>query len=109
MDFRRPVQAVVPGAQGRVLAVLAETTGELSLRTVARLVEVSPAQASRILPGLARPLREAGLSRVTVSLDSLDPGRFQELSGARGSVAEADVLEAASAEAVERDAVAVPK
>jgi predicted nucleotidyltransferase len=54
MDFRRPVQAVVPGAQGRVLAVLAETTGELSLRTVARLAEVSPAQASRILPRLAR-------------------------------------------------------
>lgn len=54
VDFRRPVQAVVPGAQGRVLAVLAETTGELSLRTVSRLAGVSPAQASRILPGLVQ-------------------------------------------------------
>ncbi len=52
MDFAHPVQAVIPGAQGRVLAVLAETTAELSLRTVARLAAVSPAQASRLLPGL---------------------------------------------------------
>jgi predicted nucleotidyltransferase len=54
VDFKRPVQAVVPGSQGRILAVLAETTGELSLRTIARLAGVSPAQASRILPQLVR-------------------------------------------------------
>ena len=52
MDFTRPVEAVIPGTQGRVLAVLAETTAELNLRTVARLASVSPAQASRVLPGL---------------------------------------------------------
>ena len=52
MDFLQPVQAVIPGTQGRVLAVLAETTAELNLRTVARLASVSPAQASRVLPGL---------------------------------------------------------
>lgn len=52
MDFRRPIEAVIPGAQGRVLAVLAETTAELNLRTVARLADVSVAQASRVLPGL---------------------------------------------------------
>ncbi|MFT7601919.1 MAG: putative nucleotidyltransferase [Acidimicrobiales bacterium] len=52
MDFMHPVQAVIPGTQGRVLAVLAETTAELNLRTVARLADVSPAQASRVLPGL---------------------------------------------------------
>jgi len=38
--------------QGRILAVLAETTAELNLRTIARLSRVSPAQASRVLPGL---------------------------------------------------------
>jgi predicted nucleotidyltransferase len=48
------VQAVVPGSQGRILAVLAETTGELSLRTIARLAGVSAAQASRILPQLVQ-------------------------------------------------------
>jgi predicted nucleotidyltransferase/DNA-binding transcriptional ArsR family regulator len=52
VDFVRPIEAVVPGAQGRVLAVLAETTGELSLRTVARLAGVSQAQVSRLMPGL---------------------------------------------------------
>lgn len=47
-----PIEAVVPGAQGRVLSVLVETTAELNLRTIARLSGVSQAQASRVLPGL---------------------------------------------------------
>ncbi len=42
----------MPGAQGRVLAVLAETTAELNLRTIAQLAGISQAQASRLLPGL---------------------------------------------------------
>lgn len=42
----------IPGAQGRILAVLAETTAELNLRTIARLSGVSLAQASRTLPSL---------------------------------------------------------
>ena len=54
MDFRRPVQSVIPGAQGRILAVLAETTAYLNLRTIALLAGTSPAQASRILPELVR-------------------------------------------------------
>lgn len=54
MDFVRPVEAIVPGAQGRVLAVMAETTAELNLRTIAELSGVSQAQASRVLPGLVR-------------------------------------------------------
>jgi hypothetical protein len=52
MDFVRPVEAIVPGAQGRVLAVMVETTAELNLRTIAQLSGVSVAQASRVLPGL---------------------------------------------------------
>lgn len=52
MDFVRPIEAIVPGAQGRLLAVLAETTAELNLRTIAQLAGVSQAQASRVLPGL---------------------------------------------------------
>jgi len=54
MDFVRPVEAIVPGAQGRVLAVLAETTAELNLRTIADLSGVSQAQVSRVLPVLVR-------------------------------------------------------
>lgn len=52
MDFRNPVEAVILGAQGRVLAVFLETNGELNLRTIARLARVSIAQVSRMLPGL---------------------------------------------------------
>lgn len=52
MDFQRPVEAVVPGAQGRILAVLVETSAELNLRTIARLSGVSVAQTSRVLPVL---------------------------------------------------------
>lgn len=52
MDFKRPVEAVVPGAQGRILAVLVETSAELNLRTIARLSDVSVAHASRVLPAL---------------------------------------------------------
>ncbi len=52
VDFRRPVEALIPGVQGRILAILAETTAELNLRTIARLADVSPAQASRVLPEL---------------------------------------------------------
>lgn len=52
MDFRRPVQAVVPGAHGRVLGVLAGVSTELNMRTIARLSGVSLAQASRVLPAM---------------------------------------------------------
>lgn len=52
MDFVRPVQAVIPGAKGRVLGVLVETTAELNLSTLARLAGVSVAQASRVMPDL---------------------------------------------------------
>lgn len=54
MDFQQPVAALIPGAHGKLLGVLAAITGELSVRTLARLAEVSPAQASRVLPELER-------------------------------------------------------
>ena len=52
MDFVRPIEAIVPGVQGRVLSVLAETTTDLNMRTIARLSDVSLAQASRVLARL---------------------------------------------------------
>lgn len=52
VDFRHPVEAVIPGAQGRVLAVLLSAGGELNLRTIARLAGVSLAQTSRVVPSL---------------------------------------------------------
>jgi predicted nucleotidyltransferase len=52
VDFRHPIETVIPGTQGRVLAALLGTSGELNLRTIARVAGVSIAQASRVLPRL---------------------------------------------------------
>lgn len=52
MDFRRPVEALIPDAQGRILGALARTTRELTLTTLADLSGVSLAHAARIVPRL---------------------------------------------------------
>lgn len=39
-----------------------------------------------LLADLAQPLRAAGLNRVTVSIDSLNPDRFEAMSGGRGQL-----------------------
>lgn len=52
MDYRHPIEAVIPGAQGKVLGALLRTSGELNLRNIARVAGVSIAQASRVLPEL---------------------------------------------------------
>lgn len=54
MDFAEPIQALIPGATGRALAVLAQTSVPLSGRAIAELAGISPAQAARVLPRLAR-------------------------------------------------------
>ncbi len=77
------------------------TGGEPLLRKnlpelVARLVAIPGIQDlalttnGSLLAGQARALRDAGLSRLTVSLDALEPALFKTLSGGRGDVA--DVL-----------------
>lgn len=48
-----------------------------------------------LLPRHAAALRAAGLTRITLSLDTLDPQRFSELSGGRGRLQ--DVLAAIAA------------
>ncbi|MGH9104746.1 MAG: MarR family transcriptional regulator [Acidimicrobiales bacterium] len=49
MDYSHPVEALIPGAQGRVVAVLARTEAELTMRGVAELAGVSPQQTSVVL------------------------------------------------------------
>ena len=49
MDYVHPIESLVPGAQGRVLAVLAQTESELTMRGVAELAGGSPQQASVVL------------------------------------------------------------
>lgn len=68
VEFHHPIEVIIPGVQGRVLSVLAETTTDGNLRTIARLAGVSAAQPSRVLPHLV----ELGLiARREVPLSSL--------------------------------------
>lgn len=53
MDYTKPVQTLVPGVQGRVLAVLAATDTDLTMRTVASLAGVSVNRAASVLNDLA--------------------------------------------------------
>lgn len=49
MDYQRPVEALIPGVQGRVLGVLSRTGTDLTMRAVAELAGVSPQQASVVI------------------------------------------------------------
>ena len=63
----------------------------LLVRMLARISQVEDIALTTngvLLPRHAQALREAGLKRLTVSLDSLDPDTFRHLSGGRGEVAE---------------------
>ena len=72
MDYKRPVEVLIPGVQGRVLGVLARTEAEMTIRTVAGLAGASPQQASVVVAHLVElgvvARREAGSSAL-VSLD----------------------------------------
>jgi predicted nucleotidyltransferase len=101
MDFARPVEAVVGGAQGRLLAVLLQITAPLTLRRLASLAGVSPAQASRIMPRLV----ELGLvdrhevppaSQFVLAHDNVAAQLLLQLADAR-SIALRQIGESASA------------
>ncbi len=63
-------------------------------RLVARLAaipgldDIALTTNGTLLARQAQALRDAGLSRLTVSLDALDPALFRQMSGGRGDVAE---------------------
>ena len=72
MDYVQPVATLIPGVQGRVLTVLTRTETEMTIRTVARLADASPQQASIVIAELVSQgivsRREAGSSAL-VCLD----------------------------------------
>jgi len=72
VDYARPVEVVIPGVQGRVLGVLARTETEMTIRTAARLADVSAQQATVVVSRLVElglvTRREAG-SAALVALD----------------------------------------
>jgi cyclic pyranopterin phosphate synthase len=58
------------------------------LAAIAQVDDLALTTNGVLLPRLAKELRDAGLMRLTVSLDTLDPQTFRELSGGRGEVGE---------------------
>ena len=56
------------------------------LTTIAGLDDIALTTNGSLLAAQARALREAGLRRLTISLDALDAGLFRELSGGRGDI-----------------------
>lgn len=56
------------------------------LSAIEGLTDIALTTNGALLAPLARALREAGLHRITVSLDALDPDLFRALSGGRGDV-----------------------
>lgn len=100
LDFDE-IETAVRGFARLGVSKLRLTGGEPLLRRdlptlVARLAKVPGIEDialttnGSLLAGQARALREAGLHRLTVSLDALDPALFRTLSGHRGDLA--DVL-----------------
>ncbi|HET7931530.1 MAG TPA: GTP 3',8-cyclase MoaA [Rhodanobacteraceae bacterium] len=49
-----------------------------------------------LLPRIAQALRDAGLKRLTISMDSADPDIFRKLSGGRGELADVEAAIAAA-------------
>lgn len=54
-----------------------------AIREAAPAISIAMTTNGWRLAELARPLREAGLDRLNVSLDSLDPARYRRLTGGR--------------------------
>ncbi|NJL96059.1 MAG: GTP 3',8-cyclase MoaA [Anaerolineae bacterium] len=65
------------------------------LRQVPGVEDIAMTTNAYFLPGKAAALRAAGLDRITVSLDSLDPAVFHAMNGTKGTVE--DVLKGIAA------------
>ena len=74
----------ITGGEPLLRSELPELIAEL--RSIAGIEDIALTTNGILLAQNAAALKAAGLDRVTVSLDSLDPEVFQKMSGGRGSV-----------------------
>lgn len=58
------------------------------LAAISGLEDIALTTNGSLLAAQARALRDAGLRRITVSLDALDPQRFSQMTGGRGDIAD---------------------
>ncbi len=91
MDYSAPVEALLPGVQGKVLGVLARNDAELSMRAVARLAGVSPQQSSVVLGhlidlGIVERRDVPPVALVRLSPDNVAAQTVAALAGLRQTV-----------------------
>ena len=91
MDLARPIEAVIPGAQGQLLAALVCAGRELSTKTVAQIAGVSAPHASRVLANLVSLGIVQRRDVPPVALYSMTTGSavadlLRDLNGLRGRV-----------------------
>jgi nucleotidyltransferase-like protein/IclR-like helix-turn-helix domain-containing protein len=107
MEFRRPIEALIPDAQGRILATLTRTTEELTLTTLADLSGVSLAHVARVVPrlvelgvvdrrdvppaALVRLARDNLAARLIAALGDLRQALLEELRTSAGAIDPAPV------------------
>ncbi|HEX5354554.1 MAG TPA: GTP 3',8-cyclase MoaA [Rhodanobacteraceae bacterium] len=72
------------------------------LASIEGLADLALTTNGALLPRLAQPLREAGLKRITLSMDSVDADVFRRMSGSRGELAQVE----AAIDAAERAGLA---
>jgi hypothetical protein len=76
MDFVRPVEALIPGAQGKILAACLRADQPLTMRALGRLAGVSPNQTALVLDhleGLGLVRRQSAGRALLVSLEVDSP------------------------------------
>lgn len=83
----------ITGGEPLLRPDLAELIGQL--RSIPGIADIALTTNGVLLPRQAERLKQAGLDRVTISLDSLDPTVFARMSGGKGDVK--DVLAGISA------------
>ena len=76
----------ITGGEPLLRANLSDLIGDLS--TIPGVEDIALTTNGVLLAKYATELRAAGLQRITVSLDSLDPAVFERMSGGLGGVAE---------------------
>lgn len=69
------------------------------LAAIAGVEDLALTTNGMLLPKLAQPLRDVGLRRLTVSVDSIDPDVFRKMSGGRGELAQVEAGIAAAEQA----------
>jgi predicted nucleotidyltransferase len=75
VDYIRPVEALIPGAQGKILAACLRTEQPMTMRGLARLAKVSPNQAKNVIDhldelGLIHRQRAGRALMVSLNADS---------------------------------------